>query len=359
MKKVLLLAPELFASEGGIPRILRLYLKSLCELAQPFGHVDLLVLNDAAFDSRDLRRYSDKRLENWEACNRHKTRFARATVRHSKRADQIVCGHVGQLPAAWLAQRLRPRLRYSLVAHGIEVWRPFTFLERLALKRAHRILCVSEFTRRELLKHAKIPADRAIVLPNALDPGLALRAPDPETPVATNPDILTISRLSKADNYKGIDHLIEALPQIRQEIPAARLRIVGRGDDLPRLQSIASRLHLGDAVRFLGYVGDEDLRREIRDCRIFALPSHREGFGLVYLEAMAQGKPCVAARSGGAPEVLSPETGVLAEYANLPALAQACVHALRREWNPHAIAARADAFSYSRFRDRLGSILFA
>jgi len=359
MKKVLLLAPELFASEGGIPRILRLYLKALCELAQPFGHVDLLVLNDAVFDSRDLRRYSDKRLESWEACNRHKSRFVRSTLRHSKRADQIVCGHIGQLPAAWLAQRLRPRLRYSLVAHGIEVWRPFTFLERLALKRAHRILCVSEFTRRELLKNIPgLPPERTIVLPNALDPDLALRAPDPETPIATNPDILTVSRLSKEDNYKGIDHLIEALPQIRQEIPAARLRIVGRGDDLPRLQSLASKLHLGDAVRFLGYVGDEDLRREIRDCRIFALPSHREGFGLVYLEAMAQGKPCVAARSGGAPEVLSPETGVLAEYANLPALSQACVHALRREWDSKAITARADTFSYSRFRDRLGSLLF-
>ncbi|MGC4072641.1 MAG: glycosyltransferase family 4 protein [Nibricoccus sp.] len=359
MKKVLLLAPELFASEGGIPRILRLYLKALCELAQPFGHVDLLVLNDTVFDSRDLRRYSDKRLEAWEACNRKKFHFGRATLRHAKRADQIVCGHIGQLPAAWLAQRFRPKLRYSLVAHGIEVWRPFTFLERLALKRAHRILCVSEFTRRELLKHAKIPADRAVVLPNALDPHLTTLPHDSEAPAGTNADILTISRLSKADNYKGIDHLIESMPQIRQEIPAARLRVVGRGDDLPRLQSIASKLHLSDAVRFLGYVGDDDLRREIRDCRVFALPSHREGFGLVYLEAMAQGKPCVAARSGGAPEVLSPETGVLAEYANIPALSQACIHALRREWNPKAITARADLFSYSHFRDKLGSILFA
>jgi glycosyltransferase involved in cell wall biosynthesis len=358
MKKILLLAPELFVSEGGIPRILRLYLKALCELAQPFGHVDLLVLNDAAFDSRDLRRYSDKRLENWETCNRHKTQFVRSTLRHSKRADQIVCGHIGQLPAAWLSQRLRPRLCYSLVAHGIEVWRPFAFFERLALKRAHRVLCVSEFTRREFLKHAKIPSGRAIVLPNALDPSFNVQPSAFNSP-QTDPDILTISRLSTADNYKGIDHLIEAMPQIRQEIPAARLRIIGRGDDTPRLQKIASRLHLGDAVRFLGYVGDEDLRREIRDCRIFALPSRREGFGLVYLEAMAQGKPCVAARSGGAPEVLSPETGVLAEYANLPALAQACVHALRREWSAQTIVARADAFSYSRFRDRLGSILFA
>jgi phosphatidyl-myo-inositol dimannoside synthase len=359
MKKVLLLAPELFASEGGIPRILRLYLKALCELSAPIGHVDLLVLNDDVFDSRDLRRYSDARLQAWEACCRRKTRFVRSTLTMSRRADQIVCGHIGQLPVAWLAQRLRPRLRYSLVAHGIEVWRRFSLLEQLALRRAHHVLCVSEFTRRELLKHARIAPERAVVLPNALDPGLALVARDTEAPVATNPDILTISRLSKADSYKGVDHLIEAMPQIRQEIPAARLRIIGRGDDTRRLQSLASRLHLGDAVRFLGYVGDDDLRRELRDCRVFALPSRNEGFGLVYLEAMAQGKPCVAARSGAAPEVLSPETGVLAEYANLPALAQACVHALRRDWDARAIHARAEAFSYSRFRDRLGSLLLA
>jgi glycosyltransferase involved in cell wall biosynthesis len=208
------------------------------------------------------------------------------------------------------------------------------------------------------LKHVQIPADRAVVVPNGLDPAFAPAAVDTEAAVGTNADILTISRLSQSDNYKGIDHLIEALPQIRQEIPAARLRIVGHGDDTPRLQALAAKLRLGDAVRFLGYVNDDNLRREIRDCRIFALPSHREGFGLVYLEAMAQGKPCVAARSGGAPEVLSPETGVLAEYANLPALAQACVHALRRDWDAAAIRARAGTFSYSHFRDRLGSFLF-
>jgi len=351
----LLLAPELFASEGGIARILRLYLKALCELSEPTGSVSLVSLNDATFDSRELRRYSSARLADWAACDRSKIAFVKAALRMSENAVLIVCGHVAQLPVAWAMRKLRRRkIHYTLIAHGIEVWRRFSRLEIAALRGADRIWCVSEFTRRELLRNCRLPLTTTVVLPNALDPQLDVAE------IGRNPvefDILTISRLNYADSYKGVDHLIEALPAIRREIPAARLRIVGRGDDLPRLHEVASRLKLTRSIDFLGFVNDTELKRELGACRLFALPSQKEGFGLVFLEAMAHGKPCIGTRDGGIPEVLTPETGMLVPYGNIPALAASCVDALRRSWDAQAIRARAAEFSYPLFRDKLASLI--
>jgi len=72
---------------------------------------------------------------------------------------------------------------------------------------------------------------------------------------------------------------------------------------------------------------------------------------------MAQGRPCLGARAGGIPEVISPETGVLADYGDVPGLAAACIAALERNWNEAAILARAESFPYSHFSTRLASLL--
>jgi glycosyltransferase involved in cell wall biosynthesis len=147
------------------------------------------------------------------------------------------------------------------------------------------------------------------------------------------------------------------MPAIRAAMPAARLRIVGRGDDLPRLQSISYKLGLANVVEFLGYVSDRQLAVELSVCRLFALPSRKEGFGLVFLEAMAHGRPCLGARAGGIPEVIDNKTGVLVEYADVPGIAAAATAALQREWNEERILAHAREFSYSPFKQRLAALL--
>jgi glycosyltransferase involved in cell wall biosynthesis len=274
----------------------------------------------------------------------------------AKGCDRLICGHVAQLPVALAARLRHPRLRYYLVAHGIEVWRPFTLLERISLRGAERILCVSEFTRGELLKRCALNPAKVIVVPNALDPFFAAAAP---TPLAGRPPvILTATRLSFSDRYKGVEHLIAAMPEILAAEPNARLRIVGQGNDLPRLQSLARKQgNLGTTIEFLGGVDDKQLAQELRDCRLFALPSEREGFGLVYLEALGQGRPCLGARAGGVPEVLSEDTGILVEFGNVPAIAAGCLEGLRRPWDERALLARADLFSYQRLKERIASLL--
>ncbi len=352
----LLLAPDLLSGDGGIARILRLHLKALCELAAD-GQVRVVSLNDAAPDPGRLRPYSGPSLVGFRACGRSKATFVWAALRAGLRSDVIVCGHVAQLPVAWAVSLLRPGMRYFLVAHGIEVWRRFTLLERRALKGARCIWCVSEFTRNRLLEFCPLPEERTAVLPNALDP--ALEPSSPAHAPGDGPRVLTISRLSLADSYKGIGHLIEAMPAVRAEIAAARLRIVGQGDAESSLRELAGRLVPAGAVEFAGYRTDPQLADEFERCALFALPSQKEGFGIVYVESMAHGRPCLGANSGGTPEVISPDTGVLVEYGDVPGISRAIVGALRRQWSLQAIVERARVFSYSSFKERLASLLTA
>lgn len=355
----LLLSPELFRHEGGIARILRLYLKALCELAGPGDRVDSLVLNDRPGPEPRLSRYATDRLGEHLGCDRGKLAFIRHTLRLSRRTDTLVCGHLHLLPIAWLAQRLQPALRYHLVAHGIEVWRPYTPLERRALLGAHRILCVSEYTRRQLLRF--LPAlrpERLVVLPNTLDPYFSPGPADrPAAAPFALPRILTVGRLTAADTYKGFDTLIEALPAIRRDYPTARLRIVGTGDDQPRLAALAAELGVTGSVDFLGPVDDDALRAEYAACDLFALPSRKEGFGLVYLEAMTHGKPCLGARAGGAPEVITGDVGALVDYGNIPELAAAVGELVRHPRDSEVVRRHADAFAFPAFRRRLAAAL--
>ena len=357
--RILLLSPELFRADGGIARIMRLYLKALCAQCGPGGRVDSLVLNDPPGRDDRLARYANERLGESLGCDGHKFRFLIQALKLGSQADLLICGHLHHLAIAWLVRLINPRLKYFLVAHGIEVWRPYSWIERRALRGAHRILCVSEYTRRQLLRfHPSLPADRLVVVPNTLDPYFTpdLNAAGLGVPFA-GPRILAVSRLTVPDNYKGIDTLIEALPSIRQEFPFARLRVVGEGDDVPRLTALAAGRGVTSAVEFAGAISDEALRTEYATCDLFALPSRKEGFGLVYLEAMTYGKPCLAARAGGAPEVINETVGQLVDYGDIPALAAAVADLTRHPRDSEVVRRHAAAFAFPLFQQRLAAAL--
>jgi glycosyltransferase involved in cell wall biosynthesis len=123
------------------------------------------------------------------------------------------------------------------------------------------------------------------------------------------------------------------------------------------LQDLATSLKLERSVEFTGFRSDAELKGEFEGCRLFALPSEKEGFGLVYLEAMAHGRPCLGARSGGVPEVITKETGILVGYGDVPGIASAIIAAFQTQWSVEALLAHVRSFSYQVFKERLESLL--
>jgi phosphatidylinositol alpha-1,6-mannosyltransferase len=128
--------------------------------------------------------------------------------------------------------------------------------------------------------------------------------------------VLSVARLVPR---KGIDQVLRAL----RYLPDVEYRVIGHGPDEARLRSLAESLGVSDRVRFLGRVSDSQLAREYAEASLLVLPARRtadgqlEGYGLVYFEAAAWGRPSVAGRSGGEVDaVVDGQTGLLVDGAS-------------------------------------------
>jgi glycosyltransferase involved in cell wall biosynthesis len=175
--------------------------------------------------------------------------------------------------------------------------------------------------------------------------------------------VLTVSRLDLASKHKGVDHIIRALPIVAQSVPRVTLTVVGDGADRSRLMSLANDLGINSRVRFLGAVGDDGLAEAYTQCDVFTLPSAQEGFGLVYLEAMAAGKPVVAVDARATPEiVLHGRTGILVNYGDVAALSQGLITLLtdgylRRQMGSRGSRLVDEKFTFDHFAGRVGELL--
>lgn len=240
-----------------------------------------------------------------------KTEFVRRAVREFKRpgaCDLVVCGHLNLLPVAWLAAR-RQRAPLALVLYGIEAWRPHrsALVNRLA-RRVDEVVAISEVTRRRFFawSGARGPGR---VLPVCVD--LQAFSPGPKSPellkrygLGHNRVVMTLGRFSAAERYKGVDELLEALPVLARAAPDLAYLVCGDGDDLERLREKSALLGLTDRVVFAGHVPEAEKADHYRLADVFAMPSRGEGFGIVFLEALACGIPVVAGNDDGGREAL-------------------------------------------------------
>jgi len=175
---------------------------------------------------------------------------------------------------------------------------------------------ISESTRDDLVRRG-VPAARVVVI----HPGVDSQAyrPDPATPRATRPTFLYLGRLKR---YKGVEFALMALTAARQARADITLDICGQGDDRPRLERLAGRLGLGDSVRFLGFVSEQEKRRLLRRAWAVVFPSPKEGWGITNVEAAACGTPALASDSDGLREsVRDGVTGYLVPHGDSAALA--------------------------------------
>jgi len=365
-ERIIGLFPELLGV-GGVQEAGRQTAAALHEIARHHGQeTHFLSLNDPA--GEHVLRAGALEIS-FRGFGRRKVQFIFAAVGTARNSNGIVlAAHPNLALPAVLMKKLSPRLKTVVVSHGVEVWQPLPRVRRAALRRADLLLAPSRYTVQKLNEMQGIPIDKIRRLPWPLSPAFLSLAEASETlqlPIEFPPGnvILTVGRWDRSERYKGADDLIVAVAQLRPKFPNVNLVLIGQGDDLVRLQTLAAEASTTDAVHFIHGVSREGLAACYARADIFALPSTGEGFGLVFLEAMAFGKPIVAAAAGGATDLVENEVnGLLVPAHNPEQLANALARLLNDEALRLALGRRGlekvhSQYSFERFESGLDKTL--
>lgn len=274
-----------------------------------------------------------------------------ATVRRESPFDGIFCGHLFHAPLAAFLGRWTGAPVW-LQTHGIDAWDCPGKLVRQSAEQSTLITAVSRYTKSRLQQWCNISPDRVRVLPNTVrqlfTPGAANDETLSEYGLTGRKIILTVSRIAKADYYKGHARLIAAMPRVLRSEPDACYVVVGDGDGRADLEQMAAGLNLTPAVKFLGRLSDERVLELYRSSHVFAMPSTKEGFGIVFVEAAASGLPVIAGNRDGSVDALADgHSGQLIDPLSADELSSALIDNLRHRRQPSAHAA--DRFSFDNF----------
>jgi phosphatidylinositol alpha-1,6-mannosyltransferase len=247
--------------------------------------------------------------------------------------DTLYLGHVNLTPLGLLVRLVRPSINYWAVAHGVEVWESLPVHRRLGLRNAQRVLSVSEYTTSEMVRVQKLDPHRVFLLPPALDPEFIGTSCDGDAvPLPHGRVLLTVGRLISSEPGKGIDSVIRVFSDVLKAVPDLFYVIIGGGDLQPRLEELARESPARGRILFTGKLSLEQLKQYYLRSDIFVMPSRQEGFGIVFLEAMALGKPVIAGDHGGSTEVVqNGVTGFLVDLDDPDALTDRLVLLLRDE----------------------------
>jgi glycosyltransferase involved in cell wall biosynthesis len=215
-----------------------------------------------------------------------------------------------------------------MLAHGIEVWGKMGWLKMMMLRKCDLILPVSNFTKQKMMQLHGLPQQKFCVLNNSLDPFL-------ERPLTKEKDksllsryglqasdkiLLTVARMADTELYKGYDRVIQSLPALVNQYAGIKYLLAGKygSQEKIRLDALISHHGLSDVVKLTGYIPDEELAAHFNLADIFIMPSEKEGFGIVFIEAMFYGKPVIAGNKDGSVDALcNGEMGLLVDPANV------------------------------------------
>ena len=233
-----------------------------------------------------------------------------ATLHHPFAEERRVCKRVSNN-----IEYLRYLFRYKT---------PFLeLLERKTCKKANKLIAVSRYVAESIIKEYHLQSNEVVVIPNAVNTDLFNPEVDDTKAkelffLNTQKTILFVGRL---EYNKGIFHLIDAFSMLKKDIPEAKLVIVGEGKLKNWILSFIDARNLRNSVKILGGVESEYLPGIYAASDLFVLPSIMEGFGIVLLEAMATGKPCVTTMAGGIEDVvIDGKTGIIVPPADTVSL---------------------------------------
>lgn len=360
--KILLLVPELFNGTGGIKEFNNFLVKALLEL----GHtLSIVSINDIKHPSNNLN------LNLFFPCARKKTIIVINTLKQSLslRPDLILCGHVNFSPLCMIINRIF-KIPYFTIAYGIDVWN-LNGLKLCGLANSSKILSVSNYTKQRILRQLiNYPEKDIFILPTTFDLEKFKPGPKPEylmKKLNIKDDekvILTIARLSKSEKYKGYDKVIITMNDIVKEIPNVKYIVGGSGDDFERIKDLIRNYHLEGKVILTGFIPDEEIVDYYNLCDVFVMPSKGEGFGIVFLEALACGKPVICGNKDGSVDaVLNGEIGILINPDNVDEIAQAIVKVLKGNVEKKFLDGEylrkriIEAYGFDKFKERVKEVI--
>ncbi len=299
--RVLALVTEAYGGRGGIACAARDFLQALARDSRVTG-IDVLPRS-----ATDPVSGLPPKVRQLKAVGSRLGYSLKTLLALTQSWDIIFCNHVYMAPLGALVARLSGA-KLVIQVHGIEVWGQVRGLRRAALEAADWIVSVSRDTRSRILNECDIPSETVLVIPNTVSEAFApvdhagARA---KFDLRGHPVLLAVGRLSAQEQYKGHDRVIRALKAIVPSHPSLLFLIAGDGDDRARLEALATQEGVGEHIRFLGQVPPQDLNDLYNAADLFALPSTGEGFGIVFLEAMAAGTPAIGLAVAGAKDALA------------------------------------------------------
>jgi len=315
--RVLALVAEAFGGRGGIAqstRDLMLALSSLPEVA----NIDILPRlqpEPTVCFPAGVRQFS---------AHRSRLAYALQALWHGAKLkpDIVYCGHAFMAPLALMVARMTGA-RLLCHVHGLEVWQPLSIAKRRALASYDIVLCVSNYTARKFVEVTGIDPDRCKVIYNTFDerftPGNKLSARKKFNLPSNSVVLSTVSRLDPNQRHKGHDRVIPLLRDLAGVHPNLIYLIAGTGGDQTRLEELAHDTGAANIVQFLGFVSDENLPDLYRASDLYVMPSHGEGFGIAFVEAMACGTLALGLDQGGAGDALrNGELGIAVREADFP-----------------------------------------
>ena len=327
---------SIFSIEGGIQSYVKDVLTAYA--AQPTSPpADIYILRDQPTDRNPLAledKFTFYYFGSYSA-NIGRLKLAWLILQNMRRRQysRLVCGHMLLTPllnplCQWFDSAL------TVMTYGKEVWQAVPPRQQKALQQADTIWTISRYSRDLACQANDLNPDKFHMLPCVVDgdaftPGPAKPPLVEQYGLHHHRVLMTVARLWSGDIYKGVDVTIRALPQILKSFPQVKYLVVGRGDDQPRLAQMAQDLGVGDRVVFAGFVSDEALVEHYRLADVYVMPS-KEGFGIVYLEAMACGVPTLSGDDDGSADPLQDgKVGWRVPHRDPKAVAHACIEILQ------------------------------
>jgi len=354
--KVLAIIPDAFGGYGGIAVYNRDVLTALCQ--HP-------AITDVVAIPRSISNPLEtlpKKLDYVVSAAEGKFAFTRAlfgAIRGHRKFDVILCGHINLIPIAWLLGKVL-HIPVILEIYGIDAWQPTKrWLTNKLTSTAGAVISISDYTRKRFISWVGMPAETCTLLPNAIH--LDNYGQGDKSPVLlkryglkNRTVILTLGRIVSKERAKGFDEILEVLPALVEEVSDIIYVIAGEGDYRPQLETKARALNVQDRVVFTGMIKEEEKADLYRLADLYAMPSRGEGFGFVFLEAMACGVPVLASKTDGSRDALRDgELGILVDPDDPEEIKAGILKGLQV---PRGIPAGLQYFAFPNFTKRLHMI---